>query len=49
MGVTEEGNASFIKGKGSAGIKYGNHSSGPMSNFSFWELREIYDVLELNT
>ena len=49
MGITKEGNASCIKGEGGAGLKYGNQSSGLMSNFIFWELREMTDVCDLNT
>ena len=49
MGVTKEGNAFCIKGKGGGGLKYGKQDSRPISNFTVWELRETTDVLILNT
>ena len=49
MGVIEEGNAFFMKGKDDVGLKYGKQESGPLSNFAIWDLREASDVLGLNT
>ena len=49
MGVTEEGNAFFINGKGGDGLKYGKSESRALSNFTIWDLRENYDVLGFNT
>ena len=49
MGVTKEGNASCIKGKGGAGISYVKLESEPVLYFSFWDLREVADVWDIIT
>ena len=49
VGVIEEGNTSFLKGKGGVVLLSVKLKYGPVFNFRIWDFREIADVWNLNT
>ena len=44
VGVTEEGNAPCLKGKGDVGLLSVKLKSAPVFHFTIWDFREIPDV-----
>ena len=49
VGVTEEGNAPYLKDKGGAGFLSIKLKSRPAFHFTIWDFRAIANVWDLNT